>query len=274
MGILEICGYWLMFYIYYYKTSLYSTSVSFVLFFFFLSPLLLLFFYKMLRVHNGDDLLKLKRNYNEGLLQSQIEIQEATFHQISEEIHNNIGQLLSSTKMLIGITERSLDSIPDTLKTAEQTLGKAIQDLRSLSKSLNKEWLHQFNITDNLKTEMERINVSCTIQAEYYTSTTFLPMQAEAQVMLFRIVQEALQNSIRQANATRVTVRTLFSEDHITVKIEDDGKGMAEPEQNNNGIGIMNMQHRTQLLGGNIAWNSLPQGTQVAITLPIQKQYV
>ena len=216
----------------------------------------------------------MQSQFTEALLQSQLETHEATLNQISEEIHDNIGQLLSSTKMLLGITERNLDSIPDTLKTAEQTLGKAIQDLRSLSRSLNKEWLNQFNLADNLKMEIERINSSQSIHAEYFTSTGFMPMKAEAQVMLFRIVQEALQNCIKHANAQSVAVRTLFSDDHLTVKIEDDGIGIKDENKATNGIGMMNMQHRTKLLGGTIAWNALTQGTQVFITLPVQPQNV
>jgi len=217
----------------------------------------------------------MQSQFTEALLQSQLETHEATLHQISEEIHDNIGQLLSSTKMLLGITERNLDTIPDTLRTAEQTLGKAIQDLRSLSKSLNKEWLHQFNITDNLKMEVERINTSRNLLAEYFTSTTFLPMQAEAQVMLFRIVQEALQNTIKHANAKHITIRTLFGDEQITVTIDDDGIGMQQAETTKSGVGMMNMQHRTKLLGGTIDWKPLPEkGTQVLITLPVQQQNI
>ena len=231
-------------------------------------------FYQKRRFQYKEDLFKMQSQFNEALMQSQLETHEATLNQISEEIHDNIGQLLSSTKMLLGITERNLENIPDTLKTAEQTLGKAIQDLRSLSKSLNKEWLHQFNITDNLKTEVDRINTARTIRAEYFTSTTFLPMQAEAQVMLFRIVQEAVQNCIKHANAQRITIRTLYSHEQITVTVDDDGDGFMQANQTASGVGMMNMQHRTKLLGGTIAWNPLAQGTQVFITLPVQPQHV
>ncbi len=232
-----------------------------------------LFFYQKRRFQHKEELLQMQQQYNEALLQSQLETHEATLHQISEEIHDNIGQLLSSTKMLLGITEMNLDNTPDTLKTAEATLGKAIQDLRALSKSLNKEWLHQFNIVDNLKAEVERINAAQTIHAAYTTSTTFLPMPAEAQVMLFRIVQEALQNSIRHAGAQHIAIQTLFTDEHITVTVEDDGIGISEKGKPLSGVGIMNMQHRTKLLGGTIAWNALPlTGTQVLIVLPVQQQ--
>src|SRR4051794_18036591 len=165
----------------------------------------------------------LQGQFQQALLQSQLETHESTLHQISEELHDNIGQLLSSTKMLLGITGMNMDNTPDTFKTAEATLSKAIQDLRALSKSLNNEWLHQFNIVDNLKAEAERINAARTIQAVYTTSTNYLPMQAEAQVMLFRIVQEALQNSIKHAQAQHISIQTLFTNEHIIATVEDDG---------------------------------------------------
>ena len=234
----------------------------------------LIFLYQRKQIRYIKEKKEMQSQFNEALMQSQLETHEATLNQISEEIHDNIGQLLSSTKMLLGITERNLENIPDTLKTAEQTLGKAIQDLRSLSKSLNKEWLHQFNITDNLKTEVDRINTARTIRTEYFTSTTFLPMQAEAQVMLFRIVQEAVQNCIKHANAQRITIRTLYSHEQITVTVDDDGDGFMQANQTASGVGMMNMQHRTKLLGGTIAWNPLTQGTQVFISLPVQPQHV
>ena len=217
----------------------------------------------------------LQSQFQQALLQSQLETHEDTLHQISEELHDNIGQLLSSTKMLLGITEMNLDNTPDTLKTAEATLSKAIQDLRALSKSLNKEWLHQFNITDNLNAEVERINTARAIRAAYTTSTTYLPMQAEAQVMLFRIVQEALQNSIKHAHAQNIDIKTVFIDEHIIATIEDDGIGIQQDDRPLTGVGIMNMQHRTKLLGGTIVWNRLPEkGTQVLITLPVQHENI
>lgn len=214
----------------------------------------------------------MREEFNNQILQAQLETQEQTLHKVSEEIHDNIGQLLSSTKMLLGIAERDLESIPDTFKTAEETLGKAIQDLRALSRSLNKEWLHQFNIIENLKAETERINTARHIQAEFITSTQFLPLQADAQVMLFRIVQEALQNSIKHADAQHIFIKSSITDTHISIAVEDDGRGISGNKQPT-GVGILNMQHRTRLLGGNITWNPMPvQGTQVLIHLPYQQE--
>lgn len=213
---------------------------------------------------------KLHNNFQSEILKTQLETQEETFYQIGEEIHDNIGQLLSSTKLLLGITERSLPSIPDPFKTAQEILGKAILEIRALSKSLNKEWLHQFNLIQNLETEFERINNANVIRIQLHTSIKTLPLSPEAQVMLFRIIQEAVHNSIKHSKAKMITTHITLN-DSIFISIIDDGSGFELTENEYHGVGIINMKHRTKLLGGNIYWKSRQEGgTEVQINLPRQ----
>lgn len=223
-------------------------------------------YYKFLR-----ETQNLQNSFQSEILKTQLETQEETFFQIGEEIHDNIGQLLSSTKMLLGITERNLPSIPDPFKTAQETLGKAITELRSLSKSLNREWLHQFNLIQNLETEIDRINTANIIQIQLYTSVRILPLAPEAQVMLFRIIQEAMHNAIKHAGASMLRI-TIDLSGVILVSIYDDGKGFRQPENQHHGVGIINMKHRTSLLGGTIEWKPKDHGgTEIRIFIPIQK---
>lgn len=232
-------------------------------------------FYQKKKFQHQQQMIQMEKQYSEELLKTQLETQEETFHQISEELHDNIGQLLSTSKLLMSFATKNLQHVPDTLQTAEETLGKAIQDLRSLSKSLNKEWLHQFNVIDNLKAEVERINSARTIQTQLHSSTNFLPLAAEAQVMLFRIIQEAVQNSIKHANPEAINIIIDFKDQEVTVKIEDNGKGFNAETVENTGVGLLNMQHRTKLLGGKIQWQPLQQkGTQVCIVLPVQPENI
>jgi signal transduction histidine kinase len=106
----------------------------------------------------------MESEFEKQLLQSQLETQEETLNKLSIEIHDNVGQLLNSTKLLIGLTQRSLAESPETLTLAEQTLGKAIQEIRMLSRSLNKEWLQQFQFMENLEAEVTRINAARNLQ--------------------------------------------------------------------------------------------------------------
>lgn len=211
------------------------------------------------------------KDFQEQLMQSQIEVQEQTFQQIGKELHDNVGQLLSTSRMLLGLTERNLPNPPDTLLTANATLGQAINELRSLSKSLDKEWLEQFSFTDNLKTEISRINAGNGVLAEFIASDT-LSLASGEQIILFRIVQEAIQNAIKHGQPKNMQVEVKREETNYCITICDDGSGFTSNEKST-GMGMTNMKHRTNLLGGTITWNSIPeQGTTVCIFLPIKKE--
>lgn len=214
----------------------------------------------------------MQNQFQNELLKTQLETQEHSFEQISQELHDNIGQLLSSTKLLLGITTREMKTPPDTLKTAEQTVSKAIVDLRSLSKSLNSEWLHQFNLIQNLEAEKDRINTARNIEVKFISQYDNLPLEPEAQVILFRVVQEALQNSIKHASPKQIIVQVKNINNYFELKIEDDGCGFDVASAKRESLGMRNMQHRTTLLGGTIEWSSNKEkGTVITITIPVKK---
>jgi signal transduction histidine kinase len=231
----------------------------------------ILLFYQKKRFQHRQQLIQLKHSTQEELLKAQLESQEDAFRQIANELHDNVGQVLSSTRILLAITERSLAEVPDSLRTAGESLAKAIKDLRSLSKSLNREWLGRFNLIDNLKAEAERINVARTVRVEVQTELDQLPLEPEQQVMLFRIIQEALQNAIRHAEATLIRVAVETGDASLKVRVADDGKGILPGDERPLGLGLLNMQYRTRLLGGSIDWEPAPGGgTFVNISLPVK----
>ena len=231
----------------------------------------LLFFFVQYRVKSNRFIKEkevMKKNFDEMLLQSQIEVQETTSSYLAKELHDNVGQMLSSSKMLLWVTQKNLEKIPDTLIIAQETLATAINELRSLSKSLDKDWLSQFDLVDNLNTEIKRINSGLALHIAFSHSGK-IPFNAEEQIILFRIMQEALQNAIKHSEAKNIQIAIEVKDDNLILKLEDDGKGI--DEQSEGGLGIRNMKHRTKLLGGNINWASLEKGTVVTIRLPIKK---
>ncbi|AOM79531.1 sensor histidine kinase [Pedobacter steynii] len=211
----------------------------------------------------------MQEDFENQLMKSQIEVQEMTFDELGKELHDNVGQLLSSTKMLLGVTQRSLTDIPETLNLAEETLGKAINELRALTKSLDKEWLERFDLITNLETEINRINVAKTVCISFMHCGK-LPIDTQKQIILFRIIQEALQNAIKHADAANISINITVSSNTISLRIYDDGKGF-EMQSTDTGLGIRNMQHRTALLGGTINWDLSATGSRVNIQLPIKE---
>jgi signal transduction histidine kinase len=234
-----------------------------------------LLFYQKKRFQHRGQLAELQSTIQQELLKTQLETQENTFRQIGEELHDNVGQLLSSTRILLVIAQRSIAQPPESLQTAIETLATTIQDLRSLSKALNKEWLERFNLIDNLCHEVQRINLSGAVHVTVDATEDRVSLHPEAQVMLFRIIQEALHNGIKHSEARSIDISLANQGPDILIRVRDNGKGFDPDATQSNGVGRINMIHRTKLLNGTIGWESAPSaGTLVTICIPAQTEQI
>jgi len=248
-------------------TVLFATALLLLLAFF------LLFFLIRYRIKSNQYIKErenLKKEYEQTLLQTQIEVQENTLAAVGRELHDNIGQLLTSTKLLIGITQQKLQVIPDTLNLADEVIGKAINEVRLLSKSLDTEWLQQFNFIANMQTEVSRLNATGMLQINFSYSKKLL-LQPEEQLIIFRIVQEALQNAVKHSKAQNIDISVNYSVASLIITVADNGIGLGNIHLSG-GLGLKNMKHRAQLLGGTIDWTTLPdEGSTVILKLPAKK---
>ncbi|RYY17298.1 MAG: hypothetical protein EOO04_25630 [Chitinophagaceae bacterium] len=223
--------------------------------------------YKRKRKQHQDEMLEFKKQFEHQLLKVQVEVQEQTFLQIGKELHDNVGQLLSTAKVLLGLTERTLGRPLDTLVTANSTVGEAIQQLRLLSKSLDKEWLERFDFIENLRMEISRVNHDNFVTGNLEVNT-ILHLESSEQIILFRIVQEALQNAVKHSDGTSIKILVEQIQDVYKILIEDNGKGF-EISEKDMGMGLANMKYRTHLLNGSIEWRSQAgEGTSVTLILP------
>jgi signal transduction histidine kinase len=210
---------------------------------------------------------ELNNQFQKELLKTRLEAQEETLNQLGIDLHDNIGQLLSSSKLLIGVAERS-EAPSATLQLADETISKAIRELRSMSKSLNTKWLEKFSLIENLRAESDRITASKTIEVVLQHPPS-INMLVDRQMMLFRIVQEAMQNSIKHAKASQISIVAEQKDNILEVSIGDNGKGFDVNDLTIQGVGVTNIRHRAQLMGGKAQWNSSNEGTTVFIQLPI-----
>lgn len=212
----------------------------------------------------------IQEQFDNQMMQYKIEIQESTFESLGTELHDNVGQLLSTAKMFIGITERHIEKPPLTLVSANETLDRAIRELRDLSKSLNKEWLQQFDLYKNLLADIARINSAGLLHIHLTRHRVVLPAIAEQQFIFYRLLQEGIQNVMKHAGATLLHISISYDQDSIGASLQDNGRGFNIHEQQT-GLGIKIMKQRIALLKGTINWTSSEIGTLVQITFPIKK---
>lgn len=250
------------------KEELYYTVILSSIFFLLLIGIIII---TALLYHNRKKLHQAEvSKFQHTLLQSQLEIQEQTFKTISQEIHDNIGQMLSLAKLNLNTidfsrAQKTIDKVSD----AKELVSKAIQDLRDLSKTLNTETITTIGLMRAIEMELQRLQKTETVQTHFDITGILVKLDAQKELILFRIVQEALHNIIKHARATVINVTAAYTSHQLLVTIMDDGcgfdKGIA-----NHGSGLRNMQSRARLMNARMTITSRPgNGTQIAICLPI-----
>lgn len=214
---------------------------------------------------------EMQRLFDQQLLQSQFEVQEHTYSVLSRELHDNIGQLLNSTKLLIGVAQREIGSPPPVLDTANEILSNAINEIRNLSKSLDKEWLEQFRLLENISLEIKRINLTGSITTSLETTVEKIALVSDKQLILFRIIQEALQNVIKHSKANKVLIRISEKEHVLYISIADNGIGYHPEQTATAGVGILHMRKRAEILGGSMELTNgdFGQGLTVHLSIPL-----
>ena len=214
----------------------------------------------------------MKSIFNEQLLKSQLEIQEHSFNSISMEIHDNVGQTLSLLKVQLNIIEQR--EVLDTLMLAEakENVGKAMTDLRDIAKSLSTERIQHSGLSEMAIHELQRISQTGLMQVSFNSEGEEKPMDAGKKLILFRIIQESLQNIVKHSHATNVTLCFTYLDDHLKIEITDDGKGFDNELLINNdtkGMGLQNILRRAAIIGGEAKINTfVNEGTTITIITP------
>ena len=216
--------------------------------------------------------LILKQNLlQQQLLETRLEIQEATFNAISTEIHDNVGQVLSLAKVQINIIQESDTLNKDILDHVKENITTALSDLRDIAGSLNSERIRYSSIHVTLQKEIDRINKTGIIRASMVSGGLEKEMNEQKKLVLLRIVQECLQNCIKHAQASAVSVSLQHEKDCLCVTVRDDGKGFDINDDGfrGKGMGLLNIRTRSALTGGSSTIESvIGRGTTIQITIP------
>lgn len=225
--------------------------------------------YRYKQKKNLQEKLDLINAFQQELLRTQLEIQEQTFKTISQEIHDNIGQVLSLAKMNLATSDIEQEhKSAEKVFTAKDLVSKAIQDLRDLSRTLNTETIVSMGLLKAVETELQLIQKTASLETAMNVDGTVSRLEPQKELILFRIVQEALHNVIKHSNAHQVTVDALYSNQYLYLKISDDGHGFNITEETA-GSGLRNMQSRAKLIGAEWNISSNGQGTLINISIPI-----
>lgn len=219
---------------------------------------------------------ELKFEQEKMIMQAEIEIQEQTFQFISMEIHDNITQVLSLAKLHLNCLEltRNAENIT-RLENSKDLISKSLIDLSNLSKSLDSDLIESHGLIHAVEYEIERWKKFSknTINLEVSTSVQFMDKQKE--LLIFRIIQEALSNVMKHAEATLLNVQIEKDGENLVIAIRDNGNGfdsgkVYENKKAGQMAGLKNMRHRAESLMGELEVVSSPgKGSNIVVSIPL-----
>lgn len=244
---------------------------TFLVLFFALSIVLLFsLFNKKSELHQKEKEI-IKASFDQAILQSQIEIQEQTFNTISQEIHDNVGQILSLAKVQLNIMEESETMDKALLTDAQENISKAMTDLRDIAKGLSSERIRVVGLVAAVEQEIQKINRTGIVLISVQASGTEQKTDNQKQLILFRVIQECLQNILKHAAASSVSILFTYRNEFLDIVIADNGKGFNFQQEQlaHHGLGLHNIFKRIDLIGGKAEIKSvLQEGTTVKLTIP------
>ena len=236
----------------------------------------ILYRYQQKQILYFKNIEELKITYEKDRLHSILEIQEQTFQNISREIHDNIGQKLSLAKLHLN-TISSLDSFKakHLVNDAVNLISECVKDLSDISRSLSSDIVLNYGLIKALEFEKAQLEKSELFTIELAITGDSVFMDADRELVLFRIAQEALNNIMKHASATFIFIGLHYDPNLLTFKINDNGRGFLTDETKiSQGAGLINMAKRANMLKGNCSVNSIPDnGTCIKIEIPLYKYH-
>lgn len=207
-----------------------------------------------------------------GLASAVIAAQEQERSLISQELHDNVNQLLTSAKLYAGLGRDGVGDAAAMMRKSITLVQTAIDEIRKLSKQLSVSFVSTTALEDAMKELIETV-AACNQLTITFHNETFTSSCANEPIKLavYRILQEHLTNVVKHAEAKLVEVTLRQSQDMLTLVVVDDGKGF-DTAQKSEGIGLRNMRSRAESLMGIFSIDSQPgKGTTLFVQVPLHR---
>lgn len=202
---------------------------------------------------------KTQERFEKEIAETQIEIREATLRNISWELHDNIGQLLTLAKIqLQNATQENIIEVSDTIT-------KGLTEVRALSKLINPEAIKNIDLMEAVQLEIDRFNRLNFINSSFLILGIPSKIDEKSSIIIFRILQEFFSNTIKHSKASELRVTLDYQNSTLHVTAADNGIGFSSKEKKE-GIGLINIKNRAKLIGAEVTFSSQKNsGTKLQI---------
>ena len=206
-------------------------------------------------------------------MQAELESQESERRRLAADLHDSIGGMLSTIRVGLTTLGRQLPD-PSGIDETKKMLDDTITSVRRISRDLMPSTLEKFGLIHAVKELCERFQGTSKIMIQFSEEGEVTVLEPQRQLMIFRIVQELLNNAVKHAQATKIKV-SINVNSQVYISVEDDGIGFDAEESKNDkqgskGLGLYNIENRARLLGGTLEFGKgRAKGSKTTLTLPL-----
>jgi two-component system sensor histidine kinase UhpB len=230
-----------------------------------------------LAVAGGDsDAAELAAAFNEMLERLEVErrdsvaralaAQEGERLRVAQELHDGVGQSLTGIVLQLGRAARGMED-PSRILEAQETARDSLEEVRRIARMLRPEALDDLGLPSALRVLGERIAEHSELEVDVHVQPGLPDFGGDAELVLYRVAQEALTNVARHAGARRAQVRLELASGHPLLEVDDDGDGF--PGNGAEGGGVRGMRERAVLIGASLRLGPSPLGgARVTLELP------
>jgi two-component system NarL family sensor kinase len=232
-----------------------------------------IFVYNRRKKRHIEEKVLMQLTFEAEIIKTQLEVQEQTMQTIGADLHDNIGQLLSLTSLTLNSIE--LDNAPKATQKIDAAIDltvRSIKEMRLLGKLLQGDQLIVMGLSEAISHEINWIEKSGQYKVSY-TNDGEMPAvnSPDKDLILFRILQEILNNIIKHSKATEINIKLDYQDAVLQLQVSDNGIGFnsANLPAEQSGMGLQNIQKRAGIIGGEATVLSSPdEGTTITIFTP------
>ncbi|MFN8277383.1 MAG: tetratricopeptide repeat protein [Chitinophagales bacterium] len=215
------------------------------------------------RIYQNKKTKRLEREFSRQLIKSQ----EDERLRISKELHDSIGQ------HLLFIRNQIRRNGAEAQSPLVNSLDMALEEVRDIAKNLYPNQLEKYGLVSSVQALAEQINAGTGVFATVDMQLDEQRLQHEQQIACYRVIQEAVSNTLRHAEATALRITATMDQQTLTFVVQDNGKGFSQQVRDrkaHRSFGLLSMEERVRLLRGQIAIES-HSGTRITVQLPLKQ---
>jgi signal transduction histidine kinase len=208
------------------------------------------------------------------LAQMLIATRESTLREISRELHDEFGQILTAIGSMLGRAGKHVpegSELRSDLREINEVAQTALDNVRGLSQTLHPSILEELGLESTVDWYLSTVEKQLGIRVAYEHDGTAAPIDATVGIHVYRVLQEALSNVAKHSGSDRAIVRLRVQPGTLELEVEDPGKGLAQDTARHGiGLGLVAMRERAELVHGTIAFLTPPGGgTIVRLRVPL-----